>query len=700
MRLLLLSAALLGSCAAPTRQTAPIFDRADALHEFVARLDTEPGAVVVTHRLEINGTAPLELVVEERCVPRKCTFGDTHPALTRFRIYDVTDPRAPVAMHKTPIVAAHLATLAVAEFDGALPHELVVREAAVGFEEVAETAFSYRGLTLGQGEWTAFDLGPCSHDIWKNEATLALFADVDDDGVSQWIAMSKNSPLKVCEPANFQGYRTLENVDIAAVQAALNKVLAGSPSPDEVLALVSVLAAGGVAPTGSEAYTVLMAEYERTAQHGLPLWSISADGLGSLRIREKTACADARCLAAQTRELAVQWPAAQAMRQQLILDALSGPDRPTVADWATSRIRVAKTAEETTALTRLAWGAADGEHRSDWAERLAAEHLQVLAEMGLPADVDPDGRVEIQASHRAIVGLDALLQTRSGESRGWDTKVAFRDFYEGLRKDDGRLESALEHPALALGLLPFMVEDGWLPTTSDAADVFIASFAQMTPPSLSSERDAIRTLLLRALANSSITGGRVLLNVCGDELTDPTAIPCSAVFARVRVALATMDASYFLATMSMDPLMLAWLSLPDDDRTWWVATLKDAGREHELAEKLARVETYRGKPHAVDVALANIGYFNQVSLQSKLVRGAGKLIASEGATEQQVDALNAFVEKILLAETSTEITLEGLRTLEGLPRLSPSVRETLVTMRQSAVPEVRTLIEGLLRRPQ
>lgn len=384
----------------------------DPIDLFLESLDTEPQALVFVHRLEINGVAPLELVVEERCLPETCLFEGSPdylgsaPAVTRFRAFDVTDIESPTELQKQPLLGSYYASISSAQILPSDTREIVMRsQYAV---ESGDTFFFHTAFELADGAWEPREVPECSH-LGKRIDNYYFAVDANVDGAIDWVSIAPSPTadprnptdlgrVEICNLEQTGGFIRLEpdSADDVFEDGALQDALIAalrvpSPDPTEVAVLLVLMKERSLTPaTLDGSVEVLIPAYEQVVKHGppqsavdLPQRSFTQGDLGLT-----AACSnpefDEECYNRKVFEMSVEMPVHTKVTQALYLQALSWPDQESVGNWAAERATSTKSAPEAGAMTELVWRTLPLERAADWASVTAADQVAVLTTGALP----------------------------------------------------------------------------------------------------------------------------------------------------------------------------------------------------------------------------------------------------------------------------------------------------------------------------
>lgn len=406
----------------------------DPLDAFVANLETEPEALVFVHRLEIDGKAPLEIVVEERCLPDTCTFGSApeylgeQPPVTRFRAFDVSDIQDPVELQTQPIIASYHATLSSAQIIEGGPRELLMRTDS-SVQEGGQIYVTPIIFELAEGTWQARrDIDKCVH-VGYRRGKFYYAVDADADGAIDWVSLSTRalepgslerlSMVEICSLEKSGEFISLredwfeEEFDQGTFQDAYIATLnQPSPDPTELAIMLVLLQERGMTPATLEGVAeLLIPAYEHVATLGPPLSAVEemiSTTRGDLGLTE--VCSnpdfDRECFQKKAFRMSVETPEHTLVTQALYLRALRWPDEQAIGAWAAERAMSTRSADEARAMTQLAWSTLPHHRATEWASAVAANQIEVFVESPLPAldQVDPVEQVEPAEMAKALFG--------------------------------------------------------------------------------------------------------------------------------------------------------------------------------------------------------------------------------------------------------------------------------------------------------
>lgn len=384
------------------------------LNAFISGIPMEQvGARLTWRRLELDGVAPLELVVEQRCDPGVCEYGElerrssTIPLLSRFDLYTVPERGAPVPLHNVPIYARAFATLEAVHECDPTRHYVLVRE-RIGLNDVTFRDLSATVLSLDVSSEASKESVAWSHAHFRQPDCDGLtFVDLTGDGLEEWVCLSgRSSPMALFDPWPLDQASTAHPLASYPIpltawpmsSAQLSELW--SPQPGDLLErlfddlyVMIIMQFSGDPPTNlTQQLAHIMIAYDTLRQAGHPFVYEERRGrYGDDEERRQAVLKINHSHMPQHTFMAT-----------LMLAALAWPDQPDVHAWSRERLKESTHPGEIAALTRIVILSTSESSRQGVATRYVDDALVQLQDIKVLAheELSP----EVQRAQSVLLG--------------------------------------------------------------------------------------------------------------------------------------------------------------------------------------------------------------------------------------------------------------------------------------------------------
>jgi hypothetical protein len=285
---------------------------------------------------------------------------------------------------------------------------------------------------------------------------------------------------------------------------------------------------------------------------------------------------DRGCLQERAREMSHAYPPIEAIRQLLLLHALSNTPDKSVSRWAGQLADEAQSPNEAKVLTQLSLVTLEPSLRSEWATQRAGRALAQIAEISKlpPFTIDLD-TMEFSPTQRAVFVLEGLYADSATNPQYarpeldavfWPAATVFTVFLNDIIDQSDKVITLLDHQMFRRLLTPLLIARG---NDNLADSVAEKVFASLLMDPIVADAHGARPFMEEELRRRrSVKTIKHIVTACRRN----TLMSCEEAIVALQETAQKFDAAKEAANLAtIVTVGKYWHMLNEAQRSWWLA---------------------------------------------------------------------------------------------------------------------------------